>query len=276
MRHGPAQGGREPSRPRAAWMCRVALLTLMLALAPGAVASEAERVVVFAAASMTHAMQALAARFTADTGVAVVPSFAGSAALARQIDHGAPADLFISANARWMDFLATRGRIDAESRCDLVRNRLVLIAPRDSALTLRIVPGFALAAAIDGGRLALGDPDHVPAGLYGTQALKALGVWPAIESLVVRSADVRAAMALVARGEAAAGVVYATDAAASDRVRIVAAFPPTSHDPIVYPIARVAGSENPAAVAFFAFLVSDEGRVVLAEFGFETNAGTSC
>ena len=182
----------------------------------------------------------------------------------------------MSANARWMDYLSERGRIEVKSRCDLARNRLVLIAPSASSLALRIAPGIALAEALDGGTLAIGDPDHVPAGLYGRQALVALGAWPAVKHQVVRSTNVRAALALVARGEAAAGVVYATDAAISDRVRVVAAFPPTSHDPIVYPVARVAGSKRPAAAMFLDFLLSAEGRAVLAEFGFETDAGVSC
>lgn len=271
---------------RHAWLRRLALgIVLALASAGAALspaplaaatAGERPRVVVFAAASATEAVSAMADRFAALSGAEVARSFAASSVLARQIESGAPADIFISANTRWMDYLAARGRIDAASRCDLVRNRLVLIAPSDSALALRIAPGFALAAALEDSRLAIGDPDHVPAGLYGRQALEAMGVWPAVESRVVRSANVRAALMLVARGEAAAGVVYATDAAVSDRVRVVDVFPRASHDPIVYPVARVAGSDNPAAAAFFAFLVSAEGRAVLAEFGFDTSTGTSC
>lgn len=277
MAHLATRRARGRGRGWAARLRRPAWLAVVCALGwAAAAAAEPARAVVFAAVSTVDAVEALAARFTERTGLAVLPAFAASSALARQIDGGAPADIFISANARWMDHLAARGRIDAASRCDLVRNRLVLIAPSDSALALRIAPGFALAAALEDSRLAIGDPDHVPAGLYARQALKAMGVWPAIESRVVRSANVRAALMLVARGEAAAGVVYATDAAVSDRVRVVDVFPPASHDPIVYPVARVAGSDNPAAAAFFAFLVSAEGRAVLAEFGFDTSAGTPC
>ncbi len=267
---------RKWARPWAARLFCLVALGVAVALPPMARADGSPRVVVFAAASLAEAVEALVARFTRSTGIQVVPAFAASSALARQIDHGAPADVFISANARWMDYLAARGRIDAQSRCDLLRNRLVLIVPAESRLAVRIAPGFALAAALDGGRLALGDPDHVPAGLYARQALAALGVWPAAESLLVRSADVRAALALVARGEAAAGVVSATDAAVSDRVRIVGTFPPASHDPIVYPVALVNGSGNAAARAFFEFLRSPEGLAVLAGFGFETNTGISC
>ena len=271
MAHLATRRARAGGRAWAAWFAVVCALAWA-----ATAAAEPARALVFAAVSTVDAVEALAARFTERTGLAVLPAFAASSALARQIDSGAPADIFISANARWMDYLAARGRIDAASRCDLVRNRLVLIAPSDSALALRIAPGFALAAALEDSRLAIGDPDHVPAGLYGRQALEAMGVWPAVESRVVRSANVRAALMLVARGEAAAGVVYATDAAVSDRVRVVDVFPRASHDPIVYPVARVAGSDNPAAAAFFAFLVSAEGRAVLAEFGFDTSTGTSC
>ncbi len=263
-------------RVRGMRTCRLALLAATLMLAPAGPAAGAERLVVFAAASMSEAVETLARRFARRTGIPVAPSFAASSALARQIDSGAPADVFISANVRWRDYLAARGRIDRDSRCNLAGNRLVLIAPGDSPLALRIAPRFPLAAALGDGRLALGDPDHVPAGLYGRQALQALGVWRAVESRVVRSANVRAALALVARGEAAAGVVYATDATLSEDVRIVAEFPPATHDPIVYQVARVAGADRPAVAAFLDFLASDEGRAVLAGYGFEPGAGTPC
>ena len=254
----------------------IGLVLLALVCLWSPVATAAERVVVFAAASTTEAVGALAERFSARTGTEVVPSFAASSALARQIESGAPADLFISADRRWMDHLAARGLIEPGSRCDLMRNRLVLIAPADSPMTLRIAVGFALAAALDGGRLAVGDPDHVPAGIYARQALEALGAWPSVADRLVRSADVRAALALVARGEAAAGIAYATDAGVSERVRVVGAFPAESHDPIVYPLARVAGADNPNAAAFYDFVVSAEGRALLAEHGFETNTGLTC
>lgn len=247
-----------------------------LVLGPAPLAAEPTRVVVFAPASMTEALQSLTARYNERHGAAVVPSFAASSTLARQIDSGAPADIFISANRRWMDYLEERGRIDPASRCDLVGNRLVLVAPAGSAFDVVIAPNFALAEALGGKRLAIGDPDHVPAGLYGRQALESLGVWPSIADRLVRSADVRAALALVARGEVAAAVVYATDAGLSERVRVVDGFPAASHDAIVYPAARVAGSQGAAAAAFFDYLVSDEGRAVLAGFGFETEDGTSC
>lgn len=240
-----------------------------------AVAGE-RRVVVFAAASTTEAVTALAERFNARNDVDVVPSFAASSTLARQIESGAPADIYISADRRWMKYLTERGLIDPASRCDLWRNRLVLVAPADSALALDIVPGFPLVAALGGGRLAIGDPDHVPSGIYARQALDALGVWPAVADRVVRTADVRAALALVARGEAAAGIIYATDARVSERVRIVGAFPQTSHEPIVYPAGRVAGSDNPAAAGFLAYLHSNDARATVGRYGFSAFQGSAC
>ena len=247
-----------------------------LALATAPLAAEPTRVVVFAAASMADALQSLTTLYNERNGAAIVPSFAASSTRARQSESGAPADVFISANRRWMDYLEEHGRIDPASRCDLVRNRLVLVAPADSAFDVAIAPNFALAEALGGKYLAMGDPDHVPAGLYGRQALEALGVWPSVADRLVLSADVRAALALVARGEVAAAIVYATDAGLSERVRVVDSFPASSHDAIVYPAARVAGSEGAAAAAFFDYLVSDEGRAVLAGFGFVTEEGTSC
>ncbi|MFP6740466.1 MAG: molybdate ABC transporter substrate-binding protein [Alphaproteobacteria bacterium] len=234
----------------------------------------AERVVVFAAASMTDAIEALTREFNRDHDVAVVPSFAASSTLARQIEAGAPAQIYISANPQWVDYLDGRGLV--AERCNLVGNRLTLIAPVVRPLTLHIAPGFDLAGALGDRRLAMGDPDHVPSGLYGRRALETLGVWQAVSNRLVHSADVRATLALVARGEVAAGIVYATDARLSDHVHVVVDFPPDSHDAIVYPVARIAGSNNPAAESFFAYLVSDRGRALLAEFGFETEIDAPC
>ncbi len=235
-------------------------------------------VIVFAAASMAAPVEALAVSFNErHGGAAVTPSFAASSTLARQIEYGAPAHIYISANRQWMDYLDERGRIDRSSRCNLVGNRLVLAAPADSALDLAIAPGFDLLAALGGQRLAMGDPDHVPAGMYGRQALEGLGVWPSVADRLVRSPDVRAVLALVARGEVAAGIVYASDASVSGHVRIVGAFPAASHDPIIYPIARVAGDDAPAAAtAFYDYLVSAEGRALLADHGFAIEGLTPC
>ncbi len=237
------------------------------------------RVVVFAAASTTEAVTALAERFGRRSGIHVVPSFAASSTLARQIELGAPADIYIAADRRWMAYLAGRGLIDGARTCELARNRLVLVTPRDRApwpAQVRIAPGMDLTALLDGGRLAMADPDHVPAGMYGRQALETLGVWPEIADRLVRSADVRGALALVARGEAAAGIVYATDARISTRVRVAGSFPAASHDAIVYPVAPVGDTLSPGAAAFFDYAVSAEGRAVLAEFGFDTDEGPAC
>jgi molybdate transport system substrate-binding protein len=181
--------------------------------------------------------------------------------------------LFISANAEWMDYLAERGLIVAESRIDLLGNRLVLVAPADSGIAVDIAPGFDLAGALGDGHLAMANTDAVPAGIYGKQALTALGVWESVAPRVAQAQDVRAALALVALGEAPLGIVYATDAGAEPGVRIVAAFPEETHDRIIYPAALVAGAENEAARSLLDFLRSDaaapffeaEGFALLAE-----------
>ena len=234
----------------------------------------AEPVVVFAAASMADAIEALTRQFNRSHDATVVPSFAASSTLARQIEASAPAQIYISANPQWIDYLDGRGLV--AERCNLVGNRLTLIAPVDRPLTLRIAPGFDLAGALGDRRLAIGDPDHVPAGLYGRQALDHLGVWQALSDRLVHSADVRATLALVARGEVAAGIVYATDARLSDHVQVVDVFPVDSHDAIVYPVARIAGANNPAAESFFAYLVSEPGRALLADYGFDTEIDAPC
>jgi molybdate transport system substrate-binding protein len=198
-----------------------------------------------------------------------VSSFASSSTLAKQIENGAPADIYISANPKWMDYLGERQMIETDSRVDLLGNRIVLIVPTDSAVrTVPIVPAFDLAGLIGDGRLAMGDPDHVPAGIYGKQALDALGVWSAVEARVARAKDVRAALALVERGEAPFGVVYATDAAISDKVRVVGVFPETSHPSIVYPVAVVAGKRSAAVNRFMDLLRSPDARGVFEKFGF--------
>ena len=223
---------------------------------------------------MTDAIEALTRQFNRSHETTVVPSFAASSTLARQLEAGAPAQIYISANPQWIDYLDGRGLI--AERCNLVGNRLALIAPVDRPLTLEIAPGFDLASALDDRRLAMGDPDHVPAGIYGRRALENLGVWQTLSDRLVHSADVRATLALVARGEVAAGIVYATDARLSDLVQVVDIFPADSHDAIVYPVARIAGANNPAAESFFAYLVSDQGRALLAEFGFDTEIDAPC
>jgi len=227
-----------------------------------------ETVTVFAAASLAQAITDLADVFTAKGGGKVTPSFAGSSILAKQIENGAPANLFISADEDWMNYLADRQLIVPPSRLDLLGNRLVLIALRESPIRGEIGPGFPLAQLLGDSRLATADPDHVPAGKYAKAALGKLGVWTGIESKLARADNVRAALALVERGECALGIVYATDAAISMKVRIVGAFPEDTHPPIVYPVALVSGKDTPASRSFLDFLKTPEARSVFEKYGF--------
>ncbi len=230
--------------------------------------ADTARVMVFAAASTTAALTEIAALFTAKGKGRAVTSFASSSMLAKQIANGAPADIYLSANPGWMDYLARENAIETATRLDLLANRLVLVAPAGSALSVRIAPAFPLAEKLGEGRLAIGDPDHVPAGIYGRAALKRLGVWPALAGRVARTQDVRGALALVERGEAAAAVVYATDVAITKRVRVVATFPADSHPPITYPVAIVAGRDRPDVRRFYDFLASPEAARVFTKHGF--------
>ncbi len=232
-------------------------------------AARSESLLVFAAASMSDAMQDLADSFEAQTGTQVVLSLAASSVLAKQIEHGAPAGIYISANPDWMDYLAAQDLIVAESRRDIAANRLALIEPEGSDVAVDLdTPNTLVAALGPDGRLAVGDPTHVPAGVYARQALETLGLWTTLESRLARAANVRGALALVERGESPLGIAYATDTEASDRVKIVAIFPDSSHAPILYPGARVAAGDGPAAEAFLAFIESPAGLAVLAEHGF--------
>jgi len=228
----------------------------------------AEQVTVFAAASLKEALDEQARRFEADTGNRVVISYAASNALARQIEAGAPADLFISADLDWMDYLEQRGLLQKGARADLLRNELVLIAPAKSATKLKIARNFPLAAALGSDRLALANPDSVPAGKYAKQALQSLGVWAGVEKQVVRTDNVRIALALVARGEAAFGIVYRTDALIEKKVRIVDTFPTSSHPPIRYP-AAVTVRAAPSARPFVQSLTSRTTQETFRKYGFE-------
>lgn len=248
----------------------LAAVALAMVTLPPAAAAKAEQrqVTVFAAASLTDALQDLGRAYTEKTGVKVVFSFASSSAVARQIEAGAPADLFISADTEWMDYLQQRGLIDVSTRKDMLSNRLVLIAPADSTAQLTIAPGFALAAALGkDGRLSTGDPDFVPVGRYARSALSSLGVWNDVADRLLRAESVRSAMAFVARGEAPLGIVYLSDVGVEQKVRIVDTFPTASHPPIVYPAALVKGGK-PGAAAFFAFLLTPESRAVFEKYGF--------
>lgn len=248
----------------------IAPLAFAAALLPGMAA--AERVTVFAAASTRTALDEIAAGFEAETGHEVTLSFAGSSALARQIERAAPADIFISAHPDWMDHLEKAGLIEPASRVDLLGNRLVIVA-HGSAAPVTIGPSMDLAAMLGEGRLAMALVEAVPAGIYGRAALEHFGLWDDVASRVAQADNVRGALALVALGEAPLGIVYATDAAAEPRVTAIGTFPEDSHPPIRYPAARVAGRDSAAADAFLAHLAGPgacasfeaEGFAVLAE-----------
>ena len=223
---------------------------------------------VLAAASLQESLTNAANQWAAKGHPKPVLSFAASPALARQIEAGAPADLFISADEPWMDEVAAKGMIRSNTRVSFLSNRLVLIAPAASRARLTIGPGFRLAQALGNGRLAMADPDAVPAGKYGKAALTSFGVWPSVETKVARAENVRAALALVERGEAPLGIVYATDARASTGVRVVGVFPANSHPAITYPIATLLTSTNRDAEGFRRFLVSREGKAIFVRYGF--------
>jgi len=250
------------------------LLSALLALLLGTTAAATEPrppLLVFAAASLTNVLQELGPAFEKASGRAVKFSFAASSALARQIESGAQADVFFAADTDWMDYLQARDLIDASTRVNLLGNRLVLIAPANGTLQLKIAPGFALAAALGkGGRLSTGDPDSVPVGKYAKSALTSLGVWSQVADRLVRADNVRTALVFVERGEAPLGIVYATDAAIDPGVRVVDTFPATSHLPIVYPIALTTGADTDAA-RFIAFLRGPAARAVFERYGFPGN-----
>jgi molybdate transport system substrate-binding protein len=232
-------------------------------------AADADRpaIVVFGAASLTDVLQDLGDAFTKQSSIPVKFSFAASSTLARQIENGAPADVFFSADLDWMDYLQARHLIQPLSRHDVVGNRLVLIAPRDSTITLKIGPHFPLAATLGTSRLATGDPESVPAGRYAQAALTGLGVWKEVADRLVRADSVRSALAFVDRGETPLGIVYETDALIDKSVRIVDVFPADSHPPIVYPVA-VTAMGRPAAAQFVAFIRGAAGDATFKAYGF--------
>jgi len=235
--------------------------------APGSAALPEPTLLVFAAASLTDALEEVDRAFTRDTHIGVQSSYAASSVLARQIEAGAHADVFFSADRDWMDYLDKRGLLRAGTRRDVVGNSLVLVAPADSTVHLAIAPGFALAAALGDGHLAMGDPDSVPAGLYGRAALTRLGVWDAVAPRVARAENVRTALAYVARGESPLGIVYQTDALADKRVRVVDVFPADTHPPIVYPAAATAAAK-PESGRYLDFLRGNSARQIFARYGF--------
>ncbi|MGV3740694.1 MAG: molybdate ABC transporter substrate-binding protein [Burkholderiaceae bacterium] len=252
-----------------AWMLAAASLTF-------SVPAWAEQITVYAAASLKESLDAIARQVQAQTGDKVVVSYAASSALAKQIENGAPADVFISADLDWMDYLAQRKLIQPASRKNLLANQLVLIAPANTAFgsdrALKIAPNFQLAARLGDEKLAMANPDSVPAGKYGKAALEHLNVWNAVSGKVARADNVRGALVLVARGEAPYGIVYRTDALADRQVVIVDTFPADSHAPIVYPVALTAASASTpsgaAAKRFLEYLQSAGARAVWQQYGF--------
>lgn len=241
-----------------------ALAAVGIALAP--MQAAADEVVVFAAASLTDALDRIAAGWSAETQHKAVISYAGSSALARQIQQGAPADIFVSASIDWMDAVA--GDLREGTRRDLLGNTLVLIAHGGDAAPVTVDDSLDLGGMLGDGRLAMALVDAVPAGIYGKAALTSLGLWDDVEARVAQTDNVRAALALVARNEAPLGVVYATDAAAEDDVSIIGTFPAESHAPIVYPAAITAESQSPVAAAFLDYLGSDAARAIWEAEGF--------
>jgi molybdate transport system substrate-binding protein len=245
---------------------------LVLACIPTAPAHAADdlnqEVLVFAAASLTNVLDEIGAAYTQQTRQTVKFSYAASSALARQLEAGARADVFFSADIEWMEYLQARGLIDRATRRNVVGNRLALVAPADSKIELKIAPGFALAAALGNGRLATGDPESVPVGKYARSALTSLGVWNDVADRLVRADNVRSALAFIARGETPLGIVYETDAKVEKRVRVVDFFPADSHPPIVYPVA-VTAQARAAARQFVDFLQGSAAQNAFEKHGFQ-------
>jgi molybdate transport system substrate-binding protein len=229
-------------------------------------AAQPQTLTVFAAASMKNALDDVAASWKKDGGTTVAASYASSSTVAKQIEQGAPADLFISADEKWMDYLVQKSLVQKPH--DLLGNRLVLIAAKDDPATIDIQPGFDLAAQLHGGRLAVGDPSNVPAGIYAKEALMKLGAWDGVEAKLAPAQDVRAALVLVSRREAPLGIVYETDAKIDPGVRIAGIFPEDSHMPIRYPVAIVASSQNPEAAKFIAYLDGPAAKAIFTGYGF--------
>lgn len=225
-------------------------------------------VVVFAAASLKNALDAIVASWSKETGKTATVSYAASSALAKQIEQGAPADIFISADLAWMDYVGKANLIKADTRENLLGNKLVLVAPADSTVTADIKAGFDLSGLLGDGRLAVGEVNSVPAGKYAKTALTNLGLWPSVEGKLAQADNVRAALLLVSRGEAPLGIVYATDAAADKKVKIVGTFPEGSHAPIIYPVAITAASTNPDAQSLYHFLHTGPAAADFTTEGF--------
>jgi molybdate transport system substrate-binding protein len=245
-----------------------AALVLIAATASLPAHAQGRDLLVFGAASLKNALDDADAQYQRASGHKVVVSYGASSALAKQIEGGAPADIFISADLDWMDYVAQHKLIKPDTRFNLLGNKLVLIGAADRNITLSIGPNFPLAQALGNSRLAMADPASVPAGKYGKAALEQLGVWGSVADKIAPAQDVRAALLYVSRGEAALGIVYQTDAAADKGVKIVAAFPESTHPPIIYPLAITATSANPEAAAYVQFLKSPAARPAFEKQGF--------
>ena len=244
------------------------LLFLFVLLAP--LTARAEELTFFAAASLADALKDISALWVQAGHQPVRMSFASSSTLTRQIEQGAPANLFASADEKWMDYLAERKLIAADTRKDLLGNDLVLVVAADKPQHLTIDGTLNIPALLgSGGRIATGDPAHVPVGIYAEQALRRLGLWETLAPRLARAEDVRAALLLVERGEAPAGIVYATDAAVSKAVMVAGTFPAANHDPVTYPFAVTKAGDTPEARAFMAFLAGPDGRAVFLKRGFK-------
>jgi molybdate transport system substrate-binding protein len=243
------------------------LLCLTLSASLAAAEVQQPQILVFAAASLTDAVQEISVAYEKTAQVKVKSSFDSSSVLARQIEAGAPADVFFSADTAWMDYLQSRNLIQPASRENVLGNRLVLISSADSRIQLKIAPHFPLAAELGNGRLATGDPDSVPAGRYARSALTKLGVWDEVAPRLARAENVRVALLYVARGEAPLGIVYASDALADRSVRVVDTFPLDSHEPIVYPLALTKTAKSQAA-GFVTYMTGPQGHDIFVKYGF--------
>ena len=260
-----ARGARSPT-----WCVLIASILLLLLGSARSIAASAQdaKLVIFAAASLKDALDEANAAYQQEKGQETTTSYAASSTLAKQIEAGAPADIFISADLDWMDYLAKRNLLKVQTRVNLLGNRLVLIAPVNSPLKLAIGPNFPLAQALGNGRLAIAEPSGVPAGRYAKAALESLGVWASVADRLAPAENVRATLELVSRGEAPLGIVYQTDANSDKGVQTVGTFPDNTHPPIIYPTAVVAASTNPAAPGYVAFLKSPAVRPIFEKQGF--------
>jgi molybdate transport system substrate-binding protein len=253
---------------RRSWLALLCTTVVTWGVGTAPASAQGRDVLVFAAASLKNALDDVAAQWQRETGKKAVISYAASNTLIKQIEQGAPADIFVSADLDWMDYGQQKGLIKPETRANLLGNRIVLVAPKDSNISVAIAPGFDLAGLLKGGRLAMGNVDAVPAGKYGKAALEKLGVWDSVKDKVAPAESVRAALVLVSRGEAPLGIVYQTDAASDPSVKIAGVFPESSHPPIIYPIAMTKDGSHPDAQAFFNYIRSAAARPAFERQGF--------